>query len=136
MSAVDKADGRNPDRGAAMQELRKAAGLTQHDAGVLVGVKAQAVSNWEAGERPAWHRIPRLDEAYKAGGKVMALFAARSVNSPSGLVRQSPEPVDLTELPGLVARLSEQVVELKERADKQDAELKRLAARIARGKTG
>lgn len=63
------------ERGREMKRLRKAANLTQYEVGERVGVKAQAVSAWERGENdPSWQRLRALDEAYGAGGELLALF--------------------------------------------------------------
>lgn len=63
------------ERGQQMKDMRKRAGMTQRQVAALFGMTASAVSEWERGNTtPEWTRLRPLDDAYGAGGALLAMF--------------------------------------------------------------
>lgn len=65
------------ERGRHLKTMRQKAQLTQRQVAALFDMTPAAVSEWERGHTsPEWHRLRRLDEAYGAGGSLLAMFDA------------------------------------------------------------
>lgn len=74
------------ERGKQLRDLRKAAGLTQKEAGAHFGIDKSAVSEWERGlGRPTPDKIASLDQLYRADGAVIELLIHDETTGPTAL---------------------------------------------------
>jgi transcriptional regulator with XRE-family HTH domain len=83
------------DIGRAGRALRERAGMTQDDVADALGVRRQAIQNYEAGIRHSILRTDLQDRWAKAMGVTredLLREVARQAGMPSGLERRPPEP--------------------------------------------
>lgn len=102
-------------RGGQLKEMRNRARLSQREVAANFGIDKSAVSEWERGlARPTVDKLQRLDSLYGGAGKVLELFDVGASARPSDDSRAvAALRRDLTRLAEVVARLAEEMAELR-----------------------